>query len=201
MPGGIIRLPPTQVSPLPPPPPTPTPTPTPAPTPGGGVPPPPSPIPTPTPPGGGGLPPAGPVIYPPSTFSNMQVGYFKINLELTETNMYGESLEKWYYPPALIPCTIVRNDFTYPDTEFGTDVAHSIVATIYKDTFVAFNVLPEVGDIMVDQERHYEVNTINQSILTIPGASAGTAPSSVIQYILTGHLTRTTKLNLIEYYQ
>jgi hypothetical protein len=205
--GGIIRLPPTTVVPVPPPIPTPAPSPLPAPpapTPGGGivVPAPPPPLtPPPPPPTGGGLPPAGPVIYPPADFSNMKVGYYKINLELTKTNIYGESLEKWYYQPFTLPCTIVRNEFTYPDDEFGTNVAHSIVATIYRDTFASFNVLPEVGDIIIDQERYYEVNSINQNLLTLPGASIGAAATTVIQYVLSGNLARTTKLNLIEYYQ
>ena len=205
--GGIIRLPPTTVVPVPPPIPTPAPSPLPVPptpTPGGGivVPPPPPPLtPPPPPPTGGGLPPTGPVIYPPADFSNMKVGYYKINLELTKTNIYGESLEKWYYQPFTLSCTIVRNEFTYPDDEFGTNVAHSIVVTVYKDTFIAFNVLPEVGDIVIDQERHYEVNNINQNLLTLPGATIGAASTSVIQYVLSANLTRTTKLNLIEYYQ
>jgi hypothetical protein len=205
--GGIIRLPPTTVVPVPPPIPTPAPSPLPAPpspTPGGGivVPAPPPPLtPPPPPPTGGGLPPTGPVIYPPADFSNMKVGYYKINLELTKTNIYGESLEKWYYQPFTLSCTIVRNEFTYPDDEFGTNVAHSIVATIYRDTFASFNVLPEVGDIIIDQERYYEVNSINQNLLTLPGASIGAAATTVIQYVLSGNLARTTKLNLIEYYQ
>jgi hypothetical protein len=207
--GGIIRLPPTTVVPVPPPiiPPAPPPLPAPPapPTPGGGgitVPPPPPPLlPPPPPPIGGGLPPAGPTIYPPADFSNMKIGYFKINLELTKTNIYGESLEKWYYQPINLSCTIVRNEFSYPDDEFGTNVAHSIVVTIYKDTFVSVNVLPEVGDIMLDQERHYEVNSINQNLLTLPGAAIGAQPTTVIQYVLSGNLARTTKLNLIEYYQ
>jgi hypothetical protein len=207
--GGLIKLPPTTVVPVPPPIPPPAPAPlppppSPTPTPGGSpsVPTPPPPLPPPpAPPTGGGLPPAGPTIYPPADFSNMKIGYFKINLELTKTNIYGESLEKWYYQPFNLPCTIVRNDFSYPDDEFGTDVAHSLSVTVYKDTFILFNVLPEVGDIIVDQERHYEVNSINQNLLTLPGASIGATATSVIQYVLSANLTRTTKLNLIEYYQ
>ena len=183
-------------------------TPGPSPVPGGGggggtpLPPPPPAVPSlGPPPPGGGLSPTGPTIYPPADFSNMKIGYFKINLELTKTNIYGESLEKWYYQPFNLPCTIVRNEFSYPDDEFGTNVAHSIVVTVYKDTFIAFNVLPEVGDIVIDQERHYEVNNINQNLLTLPGATIGAASTSVIQYVLSANLTRTTKLNLIEYYQ
>jgi hypothetical protein len=207
--GAIIRLPPTTVVPVPPPIPPPAPAPLPAPpappAPGGGgitVPPPPPPlVPPPPPPVGGGLPPTGPTIYPPADFSNMKIGYFKINLELTKTNIYGESLEKWYYQPINLSCTIIRNEFSYPDDEFGTNIAHSIVVTIYKDTFIAVNALPEVGDIMLDQERHYEVNSINQNLLTLPGAAIGSSPTTVIQYVLSGNLARTTKLNLIEYYQ
>jgi hypothetical protein len=202
--GGIIKLPPTTVVPVPPPLPQPAPSPLPAPSPGGGLQPPPPPITvtTPNPPStSGGLPPASSTIYPPATFSNMKVGYFKINLELTKTNIYGESLEKWYYQPVNLPCIITRNDFSYPDDEFGINVAHSITVTIFEDTFISFNFMPEVGDIMLDQERHYELNNINQNLITLPGSNIGEAPTVLIQYVLSGNLARTTKLNLIEYYQ
>jgi len=181
-----------------------TPSTTPAPSQGeGGFQPNPSPVPiTPNPSStSGGLPSASPTIYPPANFSNMKVGYFKINLELTKTNIYGESLEKWYYPPANLPCIITRNDFSYPDDEFGINVAHSITVTVFEDTFISFNFRPEVGDIMLDQERHYELNNINQNLITLPGSNVGAAPTVLIQYVLSGNLTRTTKLNLIEYYQ
>jgi hypothetical protein len=138
-------------------------------------------------------------------YSNMKVGYFKIDLYKTTVNMYGEATEKWYYPPVELKCLIERGDFAYTDTEYGPDVNQTIKISIPRLNIdeSGLNFLPEVGDIVTDQEKYYEIDTVNRSFVTIPGggdagASLGT-PGQVVLYVLNGHLTRTSKLNLIQY--
>lgn len=138
-------------------------------------------------------------------YSNMTVGYFKIDLYKTMVNMYGESVEKWYYPPVEVKCLIERGDFTYSDTEYGPDVNQTIKITIPKLNIDAAgqNFNPEVGDIVTDQERYYEIHTTNRSVVTLPGTGTSTStigtPGQLILFVIEGHLTRTTKLNLIKY--
>jgi hypothetical protein len=65
------------------------------------------------------------------------------------------------------------------------------------------NFTPEVGDIITDQERYYQVNTVDRSFITIPGAgdaesTVGT-PGQIVLYSLGAYLTRITNLNLIKY--
>jgi hypothetical protein len=157
-----------------------------------------------SPSGGGGTIP--PVLSGIINYSNMVVGYFKINLEQTVTNMYGESLEKWYYPPLEVKCLLERGDYTNPDDEFGVGISQTLTVKIIRDQLLDLNFIPEVGDIVTDQERYYEVNTLNTSIITIPGATAqngnpGGTAGEIVLLNLTCHLTRTTKLNIKEYYQ
>ena len=138
-------------------------------------------------------------------FSNMKVGYFKIDLYKTTVNMYGEATEKWYYPPFEVKCLIERGDFAYSDTEYGPDINQTMTIKIPKlnidETGLNFN--PEVGDIITDQERYYQVNTVDRSFITIPGsgdagASLGTS-GQVVLFTLGAYLTRTTQLNLVKY--
>ena len=136
-------------------------------------------------------------------YSNMKVGYFKIDLYKTKVNMYGESVEKWYYPPFEVKCMIDRGEFIYTDTEYGPDVNQSIKIIIPRLNLVDLNFTPEVGDIITDQEKYYQVNTVDRSFITIPGAgdagaSLGT-PGQVVLFTLNAYLTRTTTLNLIKY--
>ena len=138
-------------------------------------------------------------------FSNMKVGYFKIDLNKTKVNMYGESTEKWYYPPFEVKCLIERGEFAYTDTEYGPDVNQTIKITIPKLNIdeAALNFTPEVGDIITDQEKYYQINTIDRSFVTIPGgdgagSSLGT-PGQIVLFTLGGYLTRITNLNLIRY--
>ena len=136
-------------------------------------------------------------------FSNQKVGYFKIDLYKTKVNMYGESTEKWYYPPFEIRCLIDRGEFAYTDTEYGPDVNQTIKVTISRIALEEVGITPEVGDILTDQEKYYQVNTVDRSFITIPGSgdagsSLGT-PGQIVLYTLGAYLTRTTNLNLIQY--
>jgi len=136
-------------------------------------------------------------------YSNMKVGYFKIDLDRTMVNMYGESVEKWYYPPVEVKCLIDRGEFTYTDTEYGPDINQTIKVIIPRLNLEDLNFTPEVGDIITDQEKYYQVNTIDRSFVTISGAgdagaSLGT-PGQVVLFTLNAYLTRTTTLNLIKY--
>jgi hypothetical protein len=187
------------------------------------IPPTPAPVPT-TPPNGQSIPPnpttppappADPTVPTPTVpgptipvgYSNMQVLYYKINLKSTKTNMYGEALEKWYYPPSAVPCLIERSPITNSDSEFGVDLSQAITVKIPITTLTTYNFLPEIGDIVSDRERFYEITNADSDYINIGGTSNNTStlssPSNgyYILYVLTGYLTRTTKLNIIEYYQ
>jgi hypothetical protein len=138
-------------------------------------------------------------------FSNMKVGYFKIDLYKTTVNMYGEATEKWYYPPFEVKCLIERGDFAYTDTEYGPDINQTMTIKIPKLNIdeTGLNFTPEVGDIITDQERYYQVNTVDRSFITIPGggdaeSTVGT-PGQIVLYSLGAYLTRITNLNLIKY--
>ena len=140
------------------------------------------------------------------SYSNMKVGYFKIDLYNTKANLYGESTEKWYYPPIEIKCLIDRGVITNTDTEFGVDVTQTLTITVSKTEFeTTYNFTPEVGDIITDQQRYYEISSIDRQTVTLPGAStnATTAtsgtPGQVILYVLSAYLTRTSKLNIVKY--
>jgi hypothetical protein len=138
-------------------------------------------------------------------FTNMNVLYHKINLELTKTNIYGEALEKWYYQPVNVRCTIERGEITNGDDDFGVTIANTIKINIPKALLQQYNFLPEVGDIIMDREKYYEINSIDTQFVTIPGTNApnnviGTT-GQIMTYTLSGYLTRITKLNIIPYYQ
>lgn len=138
-------------------------------------------------------------------FSNMNVIYHKINLFATKSNIYGESLEKWYYPPLFVKCFIDRGITSNSDDEFGVNISQTITITISRDYIQKYNFIPEVGDIVMDRERYYEVNSLDSQFFTIPGTATpngtqGTTGQS-LSYVLTCYLTRITKLNLIENYQ
>ena len=139
------------------------------------------------------------------TYMNTDVMYYKINLEATETNIYGESVEKWYYQPQQVKCIVERAEISNGNDDFGVNISNSITIKIPRSLLEVYSFLPEVGDVIMDRERLYEINTIDQIFITLPGGtgqtmSNGTSGVTAL-YVLKGYLTRNTKLNLIEYYQ
>lgn len=192
MPKGIIKdgatpVPPTAPSPSPAPPKGPSPSPSPAP----------PPSPSPTPPAG----PAGVILQQMVNFSGMKVGYYKIDLDNTVPNIYGESLEKWYYPPFEVKCLIDRGALTYADTELGPDPSQNITVSIPRMIAEEKGFLPEVGDILTDRDKYYEVSSVDAQFFTAAGApmSAQTANASgnLLIYVLNCALARVTRLNVM----
>ena len=136
-------------------------------------------------------------------YSNMSVGYWKIDLERTRTNIYGESSEKWYWEPVIVPCNITRGEITVIENEFGIDTKQTITLTVPITTFQNLGFAPEVGDIVGDADKYYEVDNISEEFFTIVGTgttnNTSTTPGQYITFQISAHLTRISKLNLLPF--
>lgn len=89
-----------------------------------------------------------------------QAAFYKFKLEETKTNLYGEAAgEKFYDGPYLFNCLINREDQSYPTEEEGVSFGQGISFSFLRDDLVDANVVPEVGDILLYQERYYGVES------------------------------------------
>lgn len=146
-------------------------------------------------------------------FMKTDVAYYKADLSATKRNIYGESMEKWFYQPFLIKCTIERNPDIIKDEMFGPDVNRNIKLTIPRVAWESgnagliqgANVLPEIGDIVYDRstERYYEVHNIIHDYVPI-NANIGVGQSScpqaeLVTFNLECYQTRVSRLNLSPY--
>ena len=95
------------------------------------------------------------------------VGYYKINLDRTESNLYGESLTKTYNDPILVNCLIERTPPTWTETEFGSDITQDITVRFLRDILVDIQLVPEVGDVMLWQENYYEISGTIENQLVV----------------------------------
>jgi hypothetical protein len=105
-----------------------------------------------------------------------QVGYYKIILDRTTSNMYGEaSGTKFYYNPVLINCLIERTPPTWESGDFGPDVQQDLTVRFLRDDLAGidlsvefsdgtkgfqYGVVPEVGDIVTWDNDFYEVDGV-----------------------------------------
>ena len=129
------------------------------------------------------------------------VGYYKINLDKTSSNLYGEALTKSYNNPVLVNCLIERNAQSWTETEFGADVTREINVRFLRDILVDIQLVPEVGDVMLWQENYYELSGIveNQFVVGKDPSYAyddTTDFGSSISIIVTAQYIRPEKLGL-----
>ena len=140
-----------------------------------------------------------------------KVGYYKINLDRTPSNMYGESAKKIYNDPVLINCLIERGD-TEPVTDnFGMDITRTMKFRFLRDdlagidlstdqpadgTGFSHNIVPEVGDVILWNNDYYEVNNANENQLIVGKDPSYPYSEDVVEFgdslsfILTCHMTR-----------
>ena len=131
-----------------------------------------------------------------------QVGYYKIVLDKTESNLYGEALLKTYNDPVLVNCLIERTPPTWRETEFGADVIQDITVRFLRDILVDIQLVPEVGDVVMWQDDYYEVNGLVENQLVVgkdPSYSYSddnTDFGSSISIIVTASYIRPEKLGI-----
>ena len=139
-----------------------------------------------------------------SDIVEQEILYYKISLEDTSANLYGEALEKIFLTPVKLNCLITRGDQVITVDEMGPDLnRESSFAFLRKDLEDSV-VVPEVGDILLWQENYYEVDTVrenqlfvgrdNSYNLTDYGAKFGKSVSIIVDC----HLTRADRVGLID---
>ena len=90
---------------------------------------------------------------------NQQVVLYKVSVQDTMTNLYGEaSGGKRFKPGVKFACLIDAADFDYNNDEFGPDEQQTADFHILRQTLIDLNLVPEVGDILEWNWAHFEIN-------------------------------------------
>ena len=133
----------------------------------------------------------------------IEVGYYKFVLERTSVNVYGESEGKVFYEPVRIAYLMKKEDQAWSSDDFGSDVDQTIDFRFLKQELKDINLVPEVGDILLFKNNFYEIDTRVENQLLLgkdPDYAISTGATDFgnsHSIILTGHLSRVEKLNLI----
>lgn len=89
-----------------------------------------------------------------------QVGYYKVTLGASQTNIYGEAIDKFFSEPSLLNCLITRGDQTWTSDSFGPDTTRALTFAFFRQDLFDVEVVPEVGDIIFFYENYYEVDGV-----------------------------------------
>jgi hypothetical protein len=135
-----------------------------------------------------------------------KVGYYQAILDESNSNIYGESLQKQYIGPVLLTCLLERGDTEPITDDFGMDFTRKLVVRFFRPHLITANVEPSVGDIVLWNEDYYEVNNVNENQLVVGKdpeyayTSADYVPDTgtSLSIILECFYTRPEKVNIRE---
>jgi len=131
-----------------------------------------------------------------------EVLYYKLDLYSTESNIYGEALEKVWNAAVKLNCLITRGDQVISVDEFGPDLTREMSFAFLKQDLIDINLFPQVGDVLSWHEDYFLVDTVRENQfmlgrdkqynLTSYGENFGTSVSMVLDC----HLTRIEDLGI-----
>jgi len=90
------------------------------------------------------------------------ITFFKLNVEDTSFNLYGESLSKQYYLPISTFCIIERTDTEANYEGFGPDAMRTSNFRFNRHTLETADFYPQIGDIISLNESYYEVSNVRE---------------------------------------
>jgi len=98
---------------------------------------------------------------------SQNIGYYKVKLDQTPVNIYGEAPNKYFIGPVLITCLIERGDYQYSRSELGVDRNRDVTFRFLKYHLIQANVVPEAGDVIMYNENFYKVDNVNENQLIL----------------------------------
>ena len=92
------------------------------------------------------------------------VDIYKISIDDTESNIYGESSTKYYNVGFRVNCMILYNEPDVTQDEFGADVNSSIELYFQRNNLASgsLNFFPEIGDIVDWNKTYYEIGSVTE---------------------------------------
>jgi len=129
-----------------------------------------------------------------------EIEFYKLIVERTESNIYGESEAKTYYDSILIPCLITKDDKTANMDDYGHSYTRTAQFAIARDILERADFMPEVGDIVFWDNEYYELENVDikqyftgKNPVTWPN---GDQHGYAVAVLCNAHTTRQTPLGI-----
>ena len=137
---------------------------------------------------------------------NQEILFYKISLESTSTNIYGESKEKFFDGvPSRLVCLVTRGDQQFNDEDFGPDLARDVSFAFLREDLRECKLVPEVGDFIKWHNDFYEVDVVRENQLVLgKDANYDLADNLLGQFgasisiICDSHITRESRVKLVD---
>ena len=87
-----------------------------------------------------------------------EIEFYKLVLDETRENLYGESDKKTYYNPIKIPCLVQKDEKTMISDDYGIDSTRTGLFAFNKDYLKDRTVIIEEGDVLKWDNEYYEID-------------------------------------------
>jgi hypothetical protein len=90
---------------------------------------------------------------------------YKLVIENSKTNLYGESLSKTYYSGVQCNAMIERQDTTATYEGFGSDQGQNVEFRFNRFSLKDTGFYPEIGDIIFHNDAYFEIDNVREDQL------------------------------------
>tara|TARA_Y100001973_G_C5085452_1_gene274608 strand:- start:7 stop:468 length:462 start_codon:yes stop_codon:yes gene_type:complete len=88
------------------------------------------------------------------------VDIYKIDVEESDDNIYGESLTKYFKQAFRVNCLVLFNEPTTEQNEFGPDTNVDMEMYFHRNSLADADFFPEIGDIVDWNDFYWEMNEV-----------------------------------------
>lgn len=129
-----------------------------------------------------------------------EIEFFKLVVETSNSNIYGESERKSYHDSILIPCLVTKETKTANMDDYGHTYTRSAQFAISRDILERATFFPEVGDIIFWDNEYYEIDNVDANQY-FTGKNPETWPNGTehgysVSVLCDAHATRQTPLGI-----
>lgn len=129
-----------------------------------------------------------------------EIEFFKLVVETSNSNIYGESERKSYHDSVLIPCLVTKETKTANMDDYGHTYTRSAQFAISRDILERATFFPEVGDIIFWDNEYYEIDNVDANQY-FTGKNPETWPNGTehgysVSVLCDAHATRQTPLGI-----
>jgi hypothetical protein len=129
-----------------------------------------------------------------------EIEFFKLVIEQSNSNIYGESTSKTYFNSILIPALITKENKTSNMDDYGHTYTRTAQFGISRDILEKASFYPEVGDIIKWDNEFYELDNVDANQY-FSGKNPDTWPNGnnfgySVSVLCDSHVTRQAPLNI-----
>lgn len=135
-------------------------------------------------------------------YIDTEVLFYKLSLGDTATNIYDETSKKVYSTPVLIFSIVTLEEQAWSSDDYGMDLMQNATFGFLRDDLVDNNLVPQIGDVLEYKSGFYEIDTFKENQF-VAGKDpdnwfGGSSHGYNVSIICDAHLTRQSKLNIVE---